>query len=62
MAQWVKDPALLLLWYKFEPWPGNFHMLQALCTFRVILLKIIGLKKQRKRESMVPPSPKYQEH
>ena len=26
MAQWVKDPALLLLWHGFDPWPGNFHM------------------------------------
>ena len=34
MAQWVKDPALSLLWLRlplqrgFDPWPGNFHMLQ----------------------------------
>ena len=33
MAQWVKDLALkllwlwLLLWNRFGPWPGNFHML-----------------------------------
>ena len=20
----VKDPALSLLWYRFDPWPGNF--------------------------------------
>ena len=32
MAQQVKDQALLLLWlgsllwYGFNPWPGNFHM------------------------------------
>ena len=32
MAQWVKDPALsllwlgLLLWRGFDPWPGNFCM------------------------------------
>ena len=32
VAQWVKDLALLQLWYKlqlqlcFDPWPGNFHM------------------------------------
>ena len=35
MAQQVKDPALslqgleLLLWYSFDPWPRNFHMLGA---------------------------------
>ena len=32
--QWVKDPALSLLWlgsllwHGFIPWPGNFHMPQ----------------------------------
>ena len=32
MAQWVKDLALLQLWHKlqlwfrFSPWPRNFHM------------------------------------
>ena len=26
VAQWVKDPALPLLWCKFCPWPGNFLM------------------------------------
>ena len=32
LAQWAKDLALsllwhgLLLWLKFNPWPGNFHM------------------------------------
>ena len=26
MAQWVKDPVLLLLWYGFDPWPRSFHM------------------------------------
>ena len=29
MAQPVKDPALLLQWLRFHPWPGNFHMLWA---------------------------------
>ena len=24
MVQWVKDPALSLLWIEFDPWPGNF--------------------------------------
>ena len=28
VAQWVKDSALSLLWCRFNPWPGNFHMLQ----------------------------------
>lgn len=23
----VKDLALSLLWFGFDPWPGNFHML-----------------------------------
>ena len=26
VVQWVKDPALLLLWLMFHPWPGNFSM------------------------------------
>ena len=29
VAQWVKDLALSLLWYGFDPWPGNFLMLWA---------------------------------
>ena len=34
MAWWVKDLVLLQLWqdsqlqFRFDPWPGNFHMLQ----------------------------------
>ena len=27
MELWVKDPALPLQWPRFDPWPGNFHML-----------------------------------
>ena len=33
VMQWVNDLALLQLWYRsqlwlrFDPWPGNFHML-----------------------------------
>ena len=27
VAQWVKDPALSLLWCGFSPWPRSFHML-----------------------------------
>ena len=36
VAQQVEDLVLLLLWLRsllwhgFNPWPGNFHMLQAL--------------------------------
>ena len=26
VAQQVKDLALSLLWCRFDPWPGNFHM------------------------------------
>ena len=26
VAQWAKDPALSLLWLRFDPWPGKFHM------------------------------------
>ena len=26
MAQWVKDPALSLLWCRFHLWPRSFHM------------------------------------
>ena len=26
MPQQVKDPAWSLLWHKFDPWPGNFHV------------------------------------
>ena len=35
VMQWIKDLALslqwlwLLLWQRFSPWPGNFHMLWA---------------------------------
>ena len=28
VTQWVKDPALSLLWLGFDAWPGNFHMPQ----------------------------------
>ena len=34
MVQWAKDSALslqwlrLLLWHRFSPWPGDFHLLQ----------------------------------
>ena len=28
-TQWVKDPALSPLWFRFYPWPRNFHVPQA---------------------------------
>ena len=28
VVQQVKDPALLQLWYRIEPWPQNIHMPQ----------------------------------
>ena len=28
VAQWMKAAALSLLWYGFDPWPGNLRMLQ----------------------------------
>ena len=53
-AQWVKDLMLSLLWlrqllwHKFNPWPGNFHMLhvwpqknkQTVLTLAVHILKL----------------------
>ena len=38
LAHWVKDPALSLLWLRFDLWPGNLHM----------------AKKKKKRERGVP--------
>ena len=34
MVQWIKDLVSLqwlgsLLWLRFDPWPGNFHVLWA---------------------------------
>lgn len=26
MAQWVKEPAMSLLWHQVHPWPWNFHV------------------------------------
>ena len=39
MAQQVKDLALSLLGYGFNPWPGNFHMLQAWPKTKIKCLK-----------------------
>lgn len=30
VAQWIKDPASLLLWHGFSPSPGNFHKIRVL--------------------------------
>lgn len=44
MAPWVKDLALalqqlwLLLWHRFDPWPGNLHA--------------VGMAKKEKKERM----------
>ena len=40
-AQRVKDPVLSLLWERFDPWPGNFHMLEC------------GPKKKKKKKVKV---------
>ena len=29
VVQQIKDPALSLRWRRFDPWPGNFYMVQA---------------------------------
>ena len=33
----VKDPVLSLLWLRFDPWPGNFHILKII----IIIIKPI---------------------
>ena len=44
LAWWVKDPVLLQLWHRlqfwleFDPWPGNFHMLEKKKPFSKHLL------------------------
>ena len=40
----VKDSVLSLLWLRFDPWPGNFHML------KVWPKKKKKKKKQKKKE------------
>ena len=45
LAQWVKDLTLLQqwrgsqLWFRFSPWPGNFHMLWKLKKNGIIMMK-----------------------
>ena len=49
MSQWVKDPALLLwwlgllLWHRFNSWPGNFFMpwVEAKKIFLIKINKIL---------------------
>ena len=40
MAQWVKYPVLSLLWRRFNPWPGNFHMPQVRPKMKKIYIYI----------------------
>ena len=49
VIQWVKDPALLQLWLRFDPWPRNFHILQ-------VWLKNKERKKEKKEILRVDPS------
>ena len=44
MSQWVEDLVLSLLWLRFDPWPGNFHMLRA------------RSKKKKKKSFNIQPS------
>ena len=57
MAQQVKGPALSLqqlrslLWLRFDPWPGNFHMPQAQPLH---LTKKKKKKKKKKKSALYP--------
>ena len=52
MAWQVKDPVLslqwlsLLLWHRFDPWPENFHMLEAQTEIYIY----IGKRKRQKTQ------------
>ena len=46
VAQWVKDPVLLLLWLRFNPWPRN--LTHHGCTFKK--------RKKKKKKEMKPKS------
>ena len=48
VAWWVKDPVLSLLWWGFDPWPGNFCMLQPWPKKK----KKIKEKKRKKEEEV----------
>ena len=39
----IKDSVLLLLWHGFDPWPGNFCMLQAWQKKKKIIIIIIAM-------------------
>ena len=47
VLQWVKDLALslqwlgLLLWHRFDPWPGNFYMLWAWLKKKAIVSSVL---------------------
>lgn len=51
MAQWIKDPVVLLqqlgslLWHRFHPWPKNFHM------------PWVWQNKKKEKTSLVPVTP-----
>ena len=59
MVQWIKDPALSLqwlrslLWCRFDPWPGNFHMLPAWSKKKVIRWTI-RTDREKNREKDTP--------
>ena len=48
MAQWVKDPVLslqwlsLLLWCRFDPWPGKFHMHSIIIIIIIIIIHFLS--------------------
>ena len=45
VAQWIDDLACLWRhWFRFSPWPGNFHMLQVCPKERkkMGMLKVLG--------------------
>ena len=47
VLQWVKDLALLLqwldllLWHRFDPWPGNFYMLWTWLKKKAIVSSVL---------------------
>ena len=53
MAQWVKVPVQSLpwlgslLWHRFDPWPGNFHVLWVWQKKREKDMKGIQIRKKK---------------